>query len=93
MKRIGLIAEDSSDVEVINELARKIAGVKRYTIRKFVGNGCGKIRGKCLQWAQALKDQSCSSVILLHDLDDKNLAELEGQLKVSFSPCPIKNRV
>jgi hypothetical protein len=93
MKRIGLIAEDSSDVEVINELIRKIAAGRQFTIKKFVGHGCGKIRGKCLQWAQALKNQRCSSVILLHDLDNKSLPELEKQLKDSFRPCPIKKNV
>jgi hypothetical protein len=90
MKRIGLIAEDSSDVEVINELTKKIAEGRQFTIKKFVGHGCGKIRGKCLQWAQILKDLRCSSIILLHDLDNKNLPELEKQLSDSFHPCPIK---
>src|SRR5437588_7930520 len=91
--RIGLIAEDRSDIAVINELIKKIAGTKDFVLKGFVGRGCGKIRGKCLQWAQDLKSKGCNSVILLHDLDSRNLLELERQLRESFSPCPIKNNV
>lgn len=90
---IGLIAEDVSDVEVINQIAKKIAGRRQFVIRKFVGHGCGKIRGKCLQWAQALRNQRCTSVILLHDLDNRDLRELEKQLRDAFTPCPVPNNI
>ena len=67
INRIGLIAEDYSDFEVVKQLTRKIAGSRQFVIKKFIGHGCGKIRQKCLQWAQVLKDKGCSSIILLHD--------------------------
>lgn len=91
--RIGLIAEDDSDVEVVKAITKKIAGSKQFVIKKFVGFGCGKVRSKCLQWAHNLKAQGCTSVILLHDLDDRHLPDLKRELIDKFSPCPIKNNV
>ncbi len=52
---IGVIAEDNSDVEVVRELIKKIVPDKKFSINSFVGHGCGKIQGKCFQWAGALK--------------------------------------
>ena len=93
MNHIGVIAEDNSDIEVVNQLAQKIAGKRSFAIRSFVGHGCGKIRGKCQQWASVLRARRCTSIILLHDLDERNLRELSEQLREAFRPCPIQNNI
>jgi hypothetical protein len=91
--RIGVIAEDDCDIDVIKELIPKITPGKNFVVRKFVGHGCGKVRGKCRQWAQNLKEQNCSILILLHDLDDKVLRELQDNLFQTLNPCPIRKYV
>ena len=40
MTRIGVIAEDSSDIEVIKELIKKLKSPSSFCVRHFVGNGC-----------------------------------------------------
>jgi hypothetical protein len=93
MSRIGLITEDLSDAEVVIELTGKIVSTRKITFKTFSAKGCGKIIGKCVQWAQVLKDQGCTAVILVHDLDTKHLPELRTQLGQAFKGCPIKHNV
>ncbi len=88
--RIGVIAEDKSDVEVIEALIYKITPGKQFTIRKFVAHGCGKIIGKCQAWATALRNQQCRLLIVLHDLDDRNQRQLRQRLHQALTPCPIE---
>jgi hypothetical protein len=86
--RIGIIAEDKSDVEVIDTLLRKMT-TKPFKVLDFVGNGCGKIVGKCHAWAQNLRRRGCSALIVVHDLDKKNVATLSRDLATALAPCPI----
>ncbi len=90
---IGVIAEDNSDVEVVNEIIKKIAPNKRYSIKSFVGHGCGKIQGKCFQWAGVLKTKGCSLLIMLHDLDDRLLDELDTSLRQTLKNCTIPKHI
>ena len=86
---IGVIAEDDSDVEVVDEFIKKLAPNKKYSIKSFVGHGHGKIQGKCFQWASVLKTKGCSTLIMLHDLDDKIFLELDAQLHAALKQCAI----
>ena len=90
---IGVIAEDNSDVDVVDELIKKIVPRNTYSIKRFVGHGCGKIQGKCFQWARNLKTRGCSTLIVVHDLDDKILAELQTQLRQALNICPIPKHI
>jgi hypothetical protein len=88
-RSIGIIAEDLSDVTVIRELLPRITGGRRCKLKWFVGHGCGKIKGKCKQWAVNLRARGCSALILLHDLDNKAVAILEHELRQALNPSPI----
>jgi hypothetical protein len=90
---IGVIAEDDSDVEIVDELIKKILPQKRYSIKSFVGHGCGKVRGKCFQWANVLKTKGCSKLILLHDLDEHNFTSLNNQLCTALKNCSIPKHI
>lgn len=68
-KSIGIIAEDVSDVDVVSVLLEKYSPKNTFSIRRFVGNGCGKLKNKCRTWAQALIQGGCQHVFLFHDLD------------------------
>lgn len=86
---IGIIAEDKSDVEVIEALILKSVNVPIST-KSFVGNGCGKIRSKCRAWAKNLQDRGCKFLILVQDLDKATLAELEKSLLFALTPSAIQ---
>jgi hypothetical protein len=86
---IGVIAEDQSDVEVIEELIRKIVPNEGTVVRSMTAGGCGKLVGKCRQWASHLKSRECDVLVLLRDLDDKSKATLSKELEKALSPCPI----
>lgn len=88
-RSIGVIAEDHSDIEVIRELVPRITGGRRYKLKTFVGHGCGKIKGKCKQWAADLRTRGCSALIILHDLDNKTSVVLENELRQALNPSPI----
>lgn len=90
---VGVIAEDGSDVEVIRVLIHKIVPTRKFGIKSFVGEGHGRIRGKCFQWAGVLKSRGCSTLILVHDLDEADLAELRRQLDQALRQCAIAKRV
>jgi hypothetical protein len=87
--RVGIIAEDESDVDAARVLMRRIAGSDRIGVKKFVGKGCGKIKRKCNSWASTLKAKGCKCLIVIHDLDRNGLVELREQIADALAPCPI----
>jgi hypothetical protein len=80
-KLIGVIAEDVSDVEVISLLLEKYTPKNRFAIRRFVGNGCGKLRNKCKTWTETLLKAGCEHVFVFHDLDRNDETELRSALQ------------
>lgn len=78
--KIGVIAEDVSDVEVLYELTCKLIRENSFSFNKFVGHGGGTLRRKCAAWAKNLFLQGCTHLVVLHDLDDKNENELRSEL-------------
>jgi len=87
-KLVGVIAEDQSDVEVINEIIAKIA-TNSYGVKRFVGHGCGKLRAKARMWAENLYQRGCRLLIVVHDLDTSSLNALREQILAAVTPCPI----
>jgi hypothetical protein len=88
--RIGILAEERSDVEVAESLIQKIIPRKSFSIHSFVGHGCGKLRSKCRDWAQQLALRRCSALILIHDLDERRLSDLRHDLDKALNPCPVE---
>src|ERR1700722_9838032 len=89
---IGVIAEDDSDIAVIDALVGKLAKAP-YVIRPVSANGCGKIIGKCRGWAQNLRDRGCQCLLIVHDLDLRNITQLNEQLRASLEPSPISPHI
>jgi hypothetical protein len=90
---VGVIAEDLSDVEVIEEIIAKRRKRHLFKIKKFVGHSCGKVRAKCHDWARNLRIQQCTLLILVHDLDENNLNELKAEIECALRPSPIAKHV
>lgn len=87
--RVGIIAEDNSDVDAAKILIRRIADKNNIGVKRFVGKGCGRIKRKCSSWARTLKSKGCKYLILIHDLDRNDLRALTTNLEAAISPSPI----
>jgi len=86
--KIGLIAEDVSDVDVIKSILGKLLDENSFSTKKFVGNGCGKLRNKCDVWTENLFKNGCSHVLIFHDLDQHNERSLRTLLEGKV--CQVK---
>lgn len=91
--KIGLIAEDYSDIGVLKELAAKKLRPHKVGFKRFIGKGCGKLRRKCRVWAQNLIRQGCSWVVLAHDLGDCEEKKMRRELEQDISVVSEKARV
>ena len=90
--RIGVIAEDESDIDVLRAIVSK-STVKSFKIQRYLGHGCGKLRAKCRAWADQLYFGSCSLLIVVHDLDEFRIESLRAGLEKSIKNCSIKRRI
>ena len=52
--KIGVIAEEHNDVEVLLEYTAKLIARSSFSFARFVGHGCGAVRRKCRAWAENL---------------------------------------
>jgi hypothetical protein len=83
--KIGIIAEDDSDVAVLRQVIRKYLPENQFQTKKFVGRGCAKVRKKCLTWANLLLMKGCHILIVMHDLDNRDESELRICLESKIS--------
>lgn len=91
-KKIGIIAEDISDVEVIKILGKKISG-KAINSAHFVGKGCGPLKKKTPGWCKSLGTKGCDCILLVHDKDRNNAANLRAQLEAILGDAPQTKKV
>lgn len=85
--RIGIIAEDMSDIEVLKILAKKVSR-KTFSVSHFVGKGCGPLAKKTPGWCKNLWLKGCTHILLIHDLDRNNLADLRLRLETILGLAP-----
>jgi len=83
--KIGVIAEEHDDIDVLYELTCKLTSENRFGFSRFVGHGCGKLRRKCNAWSQNLIQRGCSHLVVIHDLDSNDEDNLRRQLEDSVS--------
>lgn len=86
--KIGVIAEETNDVDVLYYLTCKLIDEKSFSFKRFVGHGCGKLRRKCSAWADNLISRGCSHLVVLHDLDDYKQDALYKELSDSITHAP-----
>jgi len=77
---LGLIVEDSDDLNVFKAILSKLVQQNQFKISKFLGKGCGKIKSKSTAWADNLTIKGCTHIILIHDLDRENKEKLHTLL-------------
>ncbi|MBZ5668231.1 MAG: DUF4276 family protein [Acidobacteriia bacterium] len=91
--KMGIIAEDDSDVAVVREVTLSLLKPHRIGFRRFVGHGCGKLRRKCGAWARTLLRQGCPWITVVHDLDVHDERQLHAQLTEAIAPAGAKASV
>jgi hypothetical protein len=89
---IGVIAEDKSDVDVIRAIVAKISKSKVKMLHA-VGHGSGRIPAKCRAWSENLRGRGCRFIILVHDLDEREVGELTRKIKKALGPIPDQSHV
>lgn len=92
IRKIGIIAEDISDVEVLKILGRKISG-KAVNSSHFVGKGCGPLKRKTPGWCQSLSTKGCDFILLVHDRDRNNAGTLRSQLESILKNAPQSEKI
>lgn len=83
--KIGVIAEEDNDIDVLYGFTCKLIDEKSFSIKKFVGHGGGKVRSKCTAWADDLIRRGCTYLVVLHDLDERVLSVLSKELSDSIA--------
>jgi hypothetical protein len=91
--KIGIIAEDVSDVMVVKVLTQKLIKPEAAQFKRFVGEGCGKVRRKCAAWAKILVQQGCSCIVVVHDLDKYSESKLRSELTCAVDASKVTERV
>lgn len=89
--KIGIIAEDDSDVDVIKEILGMYFSASEFSTKKFVGKGCGKLRAKCAAWTSQLVAQGCDHILIFHDLDRNDEPTLRKELTEKIKNSSFKN--
>lgn len=84
-KKIGIIAEEQNDIDVLYEITCKLTAENNFSFSRFEAHGCGKLRRKCRAWALNLIQRGCTQLIILHDLDDNDEIELRAELERSVN--------
>jgi len=91
--RIGVIAEEQNDIDVLYELTKKIIPDNCFSFKKFVAHGCGKLRRKCAVWASNLQCRGCDILVVMHDLDRHTEQSLRSELEGKVGSCGIRSRL
>jgi hypothetical protein len=91
--KVGIIAEDDTDVAVVREVTLSLMRPRTVGFKRFIGNGCGKLRRKCGAWAINLVQQGCPWLAVVHDLDLYNEQQLRVELTEAIAPAKPKASV
>ena len=91
--RIGVIAEERNDIDVLYEFAAKIITEKEFSFSRFCAHGCGKLRRKCSSWARNLIDRGCSCLVIMHDRDQNDEQKIRNLLEKEIKDVNITHKI
>lgn len=80
-KRVGVLAEDASDCDVLKEIIRRVRVKKEpLGVNPFNARGCANLRRKMIPRIKLMLGEGCSAFIIVHDLDsDKRTLQLNDK--------------
>jgi hypothetical protein len=90
VRRIGIIAEDDSDIEVLKHFLSKLTS-RRVSVAQFTGKGCGAIKRKTPGWCAAFVQKGCSAIVLVHDRDKHKESKLRSELELVLASCGMQD--
>ncbi|HEX2569079.1 MAG TPA: hypothetical protein VH877_05915 [Polyangia bacterium] len=95
---LGVLAEDLNDCDVIDTLVGRIFAERqipagRYKVHKRGSQGCAKLRRKAEPWMRELATRGCRHIILVHDRDRHDEAQLRAQLSALAVPGGVERHV
>lgn len=90
--KLGIIAEDKSDVETIQKIISKANPSMLFCFKDMVTKGCAKIGIKGLAYSKSLKDRGCTHLLVIQDSDGKDAQKLKRELEKKIHDQHIKNR-
>lgn len=88
--KMGIIAEDYSDIDTLNILVKRISNTN-FSIKKYAAKGCAKLRRKCSKISLNWISQKVTHIIICHDSDCENpkkIKDLNRELKNKISNIP-----
>ncbi len=91
--KIGVIAEEQNDIDVLYELTRKLTSESNFSFSRFVGHGCGKLRKKCRAWSHILTQRGYSNLVVIHDLDNNDEGCLRRELEDSVDGITFTSHI
>lgn len=92
VRSIAIICEDNSDFSSLRSLIRRLTGKQSLTFKKKIGDGCGKIRRKCLAWSDEFARNGCDMLIVVHDRDKFDYSKLHIELTDMLKGSTFVNR-
>ncbi|MET0107227.1 MAG: DUF4276 family protein, partial [Sedimenticola sp.] len=64
-----------------------------FSIKKFVGNGCGKLRSKCGSWASMLSKLGCEHIMIFHDRDRNDEKDIRHIIETKVCKVDYPNSI
>jgi hypothetical protein len=88
--RVGVIAEDKSDVDSVDRLIYSITNIK-VDCKSYAGKGCTKIPKKSRAWAEDAYLKGCPILILIRD-SDTHLSNDINEIRSGLNSCLSSSR-
>lgn len=89
--KVGIIAEDQSDVDVLIGIIRQIKPDSAFDRCK--GSGSGKLVSKCNAYSKYLHDKGCTHLVIIRDSDGEKPITLKNQIKKALKKSAISNHI
>jgi len=84
MSRVGIIAEDSSDIDTLNVLLRRIVPTN-FKLKRYDAKGCSKLTRKCCAVSKGWVRDNTTHIIICRDCDKNDCAALYRDLRSEVS--------
>jgi hypothetical protein len=91
--QVGIIAEDKSDVDVIESLIKRYKRPRAIKFHSIAPGGCAKVRAKCAAYGANLANRGCTRLIVLHDADERSPKTLRSDLTRAIANSGPKLKV
>ncbi len=86
----AVLGEDSSDVDALAILIKRISGIDNQKILRKGFGGCGALRRKACRIIQEFSMKGADRFIVCHDSDGLDVASLKAAMRTALSGRPLR---